>query len=78
MKRYFYRVGDQETRVFSKVKYFKSPPLRVQTLDEVNIAVFGDMGTYTPFGAFVTNQISNDHFFDPYDFLFLTVDISYS
>ena len=78
MKRYFYRVGDQETRVFSKVKYFKSPPLRVQTLEEVNIAVFGDMGTYTPFGAFVINQIAKDHFLKPYDFVFLTGDIAYA
>lgn len=78
MKRYYYRVGDEETRVFSKVKYFKSPPLKVQTLEEVNIAVFGDMGTYTPFGAFVINQIAKDHFIRPYDFVFLTGDIAYA
>lgn len=32
LKRYYYRVGDEETKVFSKVKYFRSPPLKVQTL----------------------------------------------
>ncbi len=78
LKRYYYRVGDAETRIFSKTKYFKSPPLKVQSLEEVNIAVFGDMGTYTPFGAFVTNQIVKDHFIRPYDFVFLTGDIAYA
>jgi hypothetical protein len=78
LKRYYYRVGDAETRIFSKIKYFKSPPLKVQSLEEVNIAVFGDMGTYTPFGAFVINQIVKDHFIRPYDFVFLTGDIAYA
>lgn len=47
-------------------------------MEQVNIAVFGDMGTYTPFGAFVTNQIVKDHFIRPYDFVFLTGDIAYA
>ena len=36
------------------------------------------MGTYTPFGAFVINQIAKDHFLKPYDFVFLTGDIAYA
>lgn len=36
------------------------------------------MGTYTPFGAFVINQIAKDHFIRPYDFVFLTGDIAYA
>lgn len=32
-KRYFYRVGDRQTRTFSKMKYFMSPPLKIQQLD---------------------------------------------
>lgn len=32
LKTYYYRVGDAETRTFSKIKHFKAPPLRVQQL----------------------------------------------
>jgi len=32
LKRYYYKVGDEETGTFSKIKYFKAPPLKVQQL----------------------------------------------
>lgn len=77
-KRYFYRVGDRKTRTFSKIKYFTSPPLKVQTLDQLNIAVFGDMGTFAPFGNFVIDQIAKDNLITPFSFVFLTGDIAYA
>ena len=78
LKRYYYKVGDAETGVFSSIKYFKSPPLKVQQLEELRISVFGDMGTFAPMGAFVMNQIAKDHFIKPFDFVFLTGDIAYA
>jgi phosphodiesterase/alkaline phosphatase D-like protein len=78
LKRYYYKVGDDETGTFSHIKYFKSPPLKVQQLEEVNIAVFGDMGTFAPFGHFVASQIAKDNFIRPFDFVFLTGDIAYA
>ena len=78
LKKYYYRVGDLKTRTFSKIKYFMSPPLKVQTLDEINIAVFGDMGTFAPFGHFVIDKIAKDHFIKPFNFVFLTGDIAYA
>ena len=71
-------MGDAETQTFSKIKQFKAPPLRVQQLDELNIAVFGDMGTFAPFGHFVCKLIAKDHFIKPLDFVFLTGDIAYA
>lgn len=50
----------------------------MQQLEEVNMAVFGDMGTFAPFGHFVMDQIAKDHFIKPFDFIFLTGDISYA
>jgi hypothetical protein len=47
-------------------------------LDEITYGVFGDMGTFAPFGGFVTNQIAKDHFVKPLDFVFLTGDIAYA
>jgi hypothetical protein len=64
--------------MFSKIKYFTSKPLKVQTLEEINVAVFGDMGTFAPFGAFVTEKIAKDHFVKPFNFVFLTGDIAYA
>ena len=55
-----------------------APPLRVQTLEQLNIAVFGDMGTFAPFGNFVIDKIAKDHQFTPYNFVFLTGDIAYA
>jgi hypothetical protein len=52
--------------------------LKVQQLEEVSIAVFGDMGTFAPFGHFVIRQIAKDHFIRPLDFVFLTGDIAYA
>jgi hypothetical protein len=52
--------------------------LRVQELDELNFAVFGDMGTFAPFGHFVTKQIAKDNFIKPFHFVFLTGDIAYA
>jgi acid phosphatase type 7 len=78
LKKYFYRVGDRVTRTFSKIKYFTAPPLKVQALDEINIAVFGDMGTFAPFGHFVIDKIAKDHFIKPFHFVFLTGDIAYA
>jgi hypothetical protein len=77
-KRYFYRVGDRQTRTFSKIKYFTSPPLRTQKLDEMNIAVFGDMGTFAPFGHFVIDKIAKDNLITPFNLVFLTGDIAYA
>lgn len=77
-KRYYYRVGDRQTRTFSKIKYFTSPPLRTQKLDEMSIAVFGDMGTFAPFGHFVIDKIAKDNLISPFDFVFLTGDIAYA
>ena len=71
-KRYYYRVGDRQTRTFSKIKYFTSPPLRTQALNEINIAVFGDMGTFAPFGHFIIDKIAKDHLVTPFNFVFLT------
>jgi len=78
LRRYFYKVGDDETLTFSQIKYFKSPPLKVQQLDELSIAVFGDMGTFAPFGHFVISQIAKDNFVRPLDFVFLTGDLAYA
>lgn len=77
-KRYYYRVGDRKTRTFSKTKYFTGPPLRTQTLDELNVAIFGDMGTFAPFGHFVIDRIAKDHFVKPFNLVFLTGDIAYA
>ena len=78
LTKYFYRVGDLETRTFSKVKYFTSAPLKVQKLDELRMAVVADMGTFAPFGHFVIQQIAKDHFIKPFNFVFLTGDIAYA
>ena len=40
--------------------------------------MFGDMGTYAPFGGFVMDQITKDNFLKPLDFVFLTGDIAYA
>lgn len=77
-KRYYYKVGDDDSYTFSEIKYFKSPPKKNVTLPEINIAVFGDMGTFAPFGSMVMNQISRNNFKKPYDFVFLTGDIAYA
>lgn len=78
LKRYYYKVGDEESGEFSSVRYFKAPPLKVQQLEEVRFAVFGDMGTYAPFGGFVVDQIARDNFIKPLDLVFLTGDIAYA
>ena len=44
----------------------------------INIAVFGDMGTFAPFGHSVIHQISADNFVKPFNFVFLTGDIAYA
>ena len=36
------------------------------------------MGTYAPFGYLVAKQITKDNFIKPYNFIFLTGDISYA
>jgi hypothetical protein len=77
-KTYYYRVGDLQTGTFSKVKYFSAPPLRAQTLEELNIAIFGDMGTFAPFGHFVMDRIARDHFIKPFQLVLLTGDIAYA
>lgn len=76
--RYYYRVGDAETRTFSKTKYFSSAPLKVQQVGELRMAVVADMGTFAPFGHFVIQQIARDHFITPFNFVFLTGDIAYA
>jgi len=47
-------------------------------LNEINLAVFGDMGTFAPCGHLVIHQIARDNFAKPYDFVFLTGDIAYA
>jgi hypothetical protein len=47
-------------------------------LEEIKFAVFGDMGTYMPFGHMVSKMIANFHMVNPYDFIFLTGDIAYA
>jgi hypothetical protein len=42
------------------------------------MAVFGDMGTYAPFGHLVSKMLSSQNFANPYDFVFLTGDIAYA
>lgn len=44
----------------------------------MNIAVFGDMGTFAPFGAFVIDQIAKDNLITPFNFVFLTGDVAYA
>ena len=78
MKKYYYKVGDLETRTFSKIKYFKAAPAKVQELDELNICVVADMGTFAPFGNLVIKQMAKDSFVRPFDFVFFTGDIAYA
>lgn len=78
LKRYYYRVGDMQTRTFSNIKYFTAPPLKNQALEEMNIAVFGDMGTFAPFGAFIIDKIAKDNQITPFSLVFLTGDIAYA
>lgn len=77
-KRYYYKVGDDHYKTFSSIKYFAGPPLFGQQLPEINIAVFGDMGTFAPLGHLVMNQIVRDNMVKPADFVFLTGDIAYA
>jgi phosphodiesterase/alkaline phosphatase D-like protein len=76
--RYYYKVGDLKTNTYSELKYFKAPPKRNTTLNEIKIAIFGDMGTYVPFGHAVTKFIASNNMVNPYDFVFLTGDIAYA
>jgi hypothetical protein len=76
--RYYYKVGDEESRTYSSIKYFNSRPVKDSNLKEINIAVFGDMGTFAPCGHLVINQISRDNFVKPFNFVFLTGDIAYA
>ncbi len=77
-QKYFYKVGDLQTRTFSEIKYFKSPPSRNSSLAQIKISVFGDMGTYAPFGHLVSKMIAEKNALNPYDFVFLTGDIAYA
>ncbi len=58
-KKYFYKVGDMKTKTFSELKSFKAPPKKNSTLQEIRLAVFGDMGTYAPFGHMVSKLITS-------------------
>lgn len=71
-------MGDQKTKTFSAIKHFNAPPRKGQQLDEINFAVFGDMGTFAPFGHMVMSQIVRDNLVKPADFVFLTGDIAYA
>lgn len=71
-------MGDEESRTYSSIKYFNSRPVKDSNLKEINIAVFGDMGTFAPCGHLVINQISRDNFVKPFNFVFLTGDIAYA
>ena len=77
-QRYFYKVGDAQTNTYSEIKYYKSPPKTNATLEEIKIAIFGDMGTYMPFGHAVSKMITTENKARPYDFVFLTGDIAYA
>ena len=78
LTKYYYRVGDAETRTFSKTKYFTSGPFKAQQVEELRVAIVADMGTFAPFGHFVIQQIARDHFINPFSFVFLTGDIAYA
>lgn len=78
-KRYYYQVGDLQTQQFSDIKFFKAPPKKYSRINqEINIAVFADMGTFAPFGNVVIRQVALDNFAKPFDFAFLTGDIAYA
>lgn len=77
-RRYYYRVGDAKTGNWSKTWSFMAPPNHDQHLDRINIAVFGDMGTYAPMGFAVSYQINLTNLIDPFDFVFLTGDVAYA
>lgn len=77
-KKYYYKVGDLKTNTYSEIKHFKAPPSINSTLSEIRMAVFGDMGTYTPLGHMVTKLITSQQRVKPYDFVFLTGDIAYA
>lgn len=77
-RRYYYKVGDAASGYFSEIKSFVAPPNKGTHLDRINIAVFGDMGTYAPFGFSVSHQLNLTNLIDPLDFVFLTGDISYA
>jgi len=42
------------------------------------MSVFGDMGTYVPFGHLISKLIAEKNTLKPYDFVFLTGDIAYA
>ena len=50
----------------------------MQSLDEIRVAVCGDMGTFAPFGAMVIDQIIRDGYLRPLDLVFVTGDIAYA
>jgi hypothetical protein len=77
-KKYYYKVGDLSTGNFSDLKWFTAPPNKDQHLDRINIATFGDMGTYAPMGFAISHQLNLTNMIDPFDFVFLTGDISYA
>ncbi len=77
-QKYFYKVGDLQTNTYSEIKHFKSPPRKNSTLNEIRISIFGDMGTYVPFGHLVSKMIAEKNAVKPYDFVFLTGDIAYA
>lgn len=77
-RRYFYKVGDLKTRTYSEIKHFKAPPKRNESLEQIQFALFGDMGTYVPFGHMVSKMISINNKEKKYDFVFLTGDIAYA
>lgn len=71
-------MGDDHHKTYSTIKHFNGPPKRGQQQEEINIAVFGDMGTFAPLGHLVMNQIVRDNLVKPADFVFLTGDIAYA
>ena len=71
-------MGDAKAGQFSETGRFKAPPLKVQSLDEIKVAVCADMGTFAPLGGMVIGQIASDHLLHPLDLVFTTGDIAYA
>lgn len=60
------------------MKQFKAAPEVGITIPEINFAIFGDTGTFAPYGHYILKQVSLDNFVKPYNFVLLTGDIAYA
>ncbi len=60
------------------MRQFTSNAKANSTLGRITFAMFGDMGTFAPFGHFVMKQITLNHLATPLDFIYLVGDIAYA